>query len=110
VACGRIPARFPLKTTRAAAGALTVAGQRRIFTVFPNILVSLGDFSARANVHPAQEGERGCRLRGGFDLARSDPISDPRSHFRIAVRISVYRSGGEHPAIAGIVQLSRQCG
>jgi hypothetical protein len=30
-------------TTGMASGALTVAGQRRIYTVFPNILVSLRD-------------------------------------------------------------------
>jgi hypothetical protein len=42
VASGRIPW-CPHRKDEEAAGALTVAGQWRIFTAFPNILVSLRD-------------------------------------------------------------------
>ena len=79
MASGRIPAWFPQTTTRAAAGALTVAGQRRIFTVFPNILVSLGDFSARVNMHPAQDGAK-KEADSGEDSTWHKAIQDPNQY------------------------------
>jgi len=72
VALGRMPAVSLACTTAGTSAALTVAGQWRIFTAFPNILVSLSDLGTQAAENPAQKGQN----QGGN---RED------SHFRPAV-------------------------
>ena len=79
MALGRMPAVSRVSTTAGTPAALTVAGQWRIFTAFPNILVSLSDLGTQAAETPAQKEQKAGWQWGRFALptCRSGTV---RSH------------------------------
>ena len=72
--------RAMMETTASLAGALTVAGQWRIFTAFPNILVSLRyESDALSQEIPKEDAQDGRKSKVRLEVSKfRTPVDDTR--------------------------------